>query len=57
MSNLNDLLVFEVPVLLREKVETKRKVHSISIRLIDCALLNPDAFSHPSDTAPSYSSW
>ena len=57
MSNLNDLLAFEVPVLLREKVETKRKVHSISIRLIDCVLLNPDAFRHPSDTAPSYSSW
>lgn len=57
MSNLNDLLVFEVPALLREKVETKRKVHSISIRLIDCALLNPDAFKHPSNTAPSYSGW
>lgn len=57
MSNLNDLLVFEVPVLLREKVETKRKVHSISIRLIDCVLLNPDAFRHPSNTAPSYSGW
>ncbi len=57
MSNLNDLLVFEVPALLREKVETKRKVHSISIRLIDCVLLNPDAFRHPSNTAPSYSGW
>lgn len=56
MSNLNDLLVFEVPVLLREKVETRRKVHSISIRLIDCVLLDPDAFRHPPNTAPSYSS-
>lgn len=51
MSNLNDLLIFEVPALLRKKVETKRKVHSILIRLIDCVLLNPDAFRHPSNTA------
>lgn len=57
MSNLNDLLVFEVPAPLREKVETKRKVHSISIRLIDCVLLNPDAFRHPFNTVPSYSGW
>lgn len=51
MSNLNELLIFEVPALLRKKVETKRKVHSILIRLIDCVLLNPEAFRHPSNTA------
>lgn len=39
MSDLNDLLDFEIPALLREKVETKREVHSISIHLIDYMFL------------------
>ena len=55
MSDLNDLLDFEIPGLLREKVGTKREVHSISIRLIDCVLLNLDASRYPSNTVPSYS--
>lgn len=51
MSDLNDLLDFEIPAPLREKAEA----HGISIRLIDCGLLNLDAFRHPSNTVPSYS--
>ena len=54
MSDLNDLLDSEIPGLLREKVGTKREVHSISIHLIDCVLLNLDASRHPSNTVPSY---
>ncbi len=48
MSDLNDLLVFEVPALLRKKAETR----SISIHLIDCMLLNLKASRYPSNTTP-----
>lgn len=48
MSDLNDLLDFEIPALLREKAET----HSISIHLIDCTLLNLNVSRYPSNTTP-----